>query len=508
MNSERGLDSQTIKRRATTGIATLLGRQAAAQIINLVATTLLLRILAVEEFGIYAIALFVVTLGRYFADAGLGSALVQRKEEITQEDLNVVFTVQSALLGLATLCVWIIAPWIQQQYHLPSYAADLLRLLSLSLLIASFKSVPAIILERRLDYPRLSAADITETVVFQTVAIVLALAGLHVWSFAVAAVIQSSVSSLVLYFLCPWKPGISFRLRRASALLRFGLLVQGRTLISVVKDNITPTLIAFLGGPLAVGYVNFAMKLASYPLQIEAVTSRVAFPAYSRIQEDVSRLQSAIEKTLKLVNLVLFPLTGMLVVLAEPVTHLVFGDKWLPALPALYMFSLANLTAGTSNVLVTSLYALGRPGTILKLSLFWACGSWVLAAPLALCIGWMGLPVAVLLLSVTVLLPIHEVRKSIPVDVVTPLTKPALAALLAVAVAIAVRLTLGGTLPAVLLIVAVGGIVYTTSIILLDGRWLGTELLSSLPPSLSARLRKTPLGGYLLVPHVDRSIPD
>jgi hypothetical protein len=56
--------------------------------------------------------------------------------------------------------------------------------------------------------------------------------------------------------------------------------------------------------------------------------------------------------------------------------------------------------------------------------------------------------------------------------------------------------------------VAVGGIVYTTSIILLDGRWLGTELLSSLPPSLSARLRKTPLGGYLLVPHVDRSIPD
>src|SRR5207253_5750531 len=109
----------------------------------------------------------------------------------------------------------------------------------------------------------------------------------------VAALAQGMVGSLVLYVLCPWRPGLTLRIGEAGALLRFGWLVQTRSLLILAKDNITPTLIAFIGGPLVVGYINFAQKLSSYPLIIEGVTSRVAFPAYSRIQQDLPRLKSA-----------------------------------------------------------------------------------------------------------------------------------------------------------------------------------------------------------------------
>ncbi len=234
---------------------------------------------------------------------------------------------------------------------------------------------------------------------------------------------------------------------------------------------------------------------------VDAAAARVTFPAYSRIQDNLPRLKSGIEKTLKLVNMTLFPLTGLLIVLAEPATRLVFGDKWLPALPALYLYSVAYLTVGTSNVLMNSLYALGRPEPVLRLSIFWAVGTWVLAVPLVLWIGWIGLPVATALLALTnIVLPLREVHKILPVAVMQSVLKPAFGALLSTGLVAMLGTMLNSTVPGLMLNAVCGMTVYIVCILVLDGRWLARELMPSLPHALSTRLLKTPLLGHLLDP--------
>jgi PST family polysaccharide transporter len=476
-------------------VATLLARRVIVQVLSIVATSILMRLLSVEQFGLYAIASFVVIIGGYFADAGLGAALIQRKEEVSQDDINVVFTVQSVLLVVITIAIFLVAPWLQQQYALPAYSVWLIRVLGLTLFLSSLRLVPIVMLERRLEYQKLSIADVSGLLAFQVTAVLLALAGMGAWSFVLAALFQAAVVAIVLYILCPWRPRYTLQWRRARALLRFGGLVQARTFMVVIKDNITPALIAAVGGPVAVGYVGFAQKLSSYPLVIEEATSRVSFPTYSRIQDDLPRLQRAIEKSLKLVNLLLFPFIMLLIVLAEPLVRLVLGTQWLPALPAFYLFALANLTAGMSNVLVSSLFALGRPGVVIRLSTFWAVATWTLALPLVIFYGWIGLPIATFLLAGTVALPVWEIRKIIPVRVLDAVLKPGIVSMLAAGAAAASRLVLDGTIAGLLGSALTGSMVYIVGIVLVDGRWLATELMTALPPKMYHRLAKAPFIG-------------
>ena len=120
--------------RAKQGIKLLLGRQVAVQILTFAGGVVLARILGPAQFGLYIISLFLVNTFALLGDFGLASSFLQRKNDLTDRDLQVGFTLQQILTSVIVLALLISAPWLVHLYpKAPPETVWLVRVLAFNL---------------------------------------------------------------------------------------------------------------------------------------------------------------------------------------------------------------------------------------------------------------------------------------------------------------------------------------------------------------------------------------
>jgi O-antigen/teichoic acid export membrane protein len=93
-------DLAAIKKKSLSGIVALTSRTFLLQVIAFGATVLLTIFLTPATFGIFYVVSAIISFMAYFSDIGLAAALIQKKEELTQEDLTTTFTIQQILVGI------------------------------------------------------------------------------------------------------------------------------------------------------------------------------------------------------------------------------------------------------------------------------------------------------------------------------------------------------------------------------------------------------------------------
>jgi len=84
-----------------------------------------------------------------------GSCFNPKKENIEEEDLKTTFTVQQILVWLILIVMLALSPLIKSHYQLSQDGIWLFYAFGFSLLISSFKTIPSIILERKLEFGKL-----------------------------------------------------------------------------------------------------------------------------------------------------------------------------------------------------------------------------------------------------------------------------------------------------------------------------------------------------------------
>lgn len=385
-------DYHDLKSKSLSGIGSLLRRQLFVYGFFFLGNIVLARILVPQMFGIYAIVSFVVQFFSTFSDVGIGSALIQKKEQLNNEELSTIFWLQQILVAIVVVLVFITAPLFLKIYTtMPLDSVWFIRVMALSFLFTSLKTVPAILMERALDFSKVARVDIAESVAFQVVAISLAFVGFGVWSFVLAAVVRSLIGVALMYSLSPWRPCFLYNMNSVSGLIRFGLPYQGNTILSFIKDAVTPLFVGAYVGAAAVGYVNWARELAFAPLMLSKSFGRVAFPAYARLQHDKMILKEAVERSVRMLTLIMFPITAILFALGSEITHVVFTDKWRPGLPAFYFYCTSPGIIGIMLPLYSAILALGRSAVLLKMATFLLVLEWGLGVPLVLKYGFNGI---------------------------------------------------------------------------------------------------------------------
>ena len=110
-------------------------------------------------------------------------------------------------------------------------------------------------------------------------------------------------------------------------------------------------------------------------------------------------LGAFVERILLITNATTAPLAVLTLVLIDPVTHLLFGDKWLPALTLFYLLWAANIFVPSATPLYSLLNATGHARKALGFSILWMAGTWLLGAPLIIAFGTIGFAIANLLVQ-------------------------------------------------------------------------------------------------------------
>ena len=141
------VDIALIKKRSIKGIFALTYRTFAIQVIGFSANFVLTIFLSPEVFGIYFVVTAVIAFLTYFSDVGLAAALIQKKENISEEDLRTTFTIQQGLVISISLIALISSSFVKDFYKLDSDGVFLFQALVISFFLSSLKTIPSIILD-------------------------------------------------------------------------------------------------------------------------------------------------------------------------------------------------------------------------------------------------------------------------------------------------------------------------------------------------------------------------
>lgn len=337
----------------------------------------LARLLEPRDFGVFNIVQFALAFFTLFGDAGLGGSLIQKKREPTQTELSTVFYIHLAITAVVLGLVFVVAGYIRQIWPtLPADGPWLLRAISLTLVFTMLRVVPSILMERHLEFTKLALLEMLHISAFYVSVVVMAVLGMGAWSFIIGLLIEGLVALVAAFALRPWRPSLRFRGRALRPLLKFGIAFQAKGAISFFNSAVTPLYAGATLGAAPLGLINWGQATAYFPLRLVEIVGRVSFPLYSRLSSDPEELRDALERNVQICAVGALFFVGMVFGIGPAITEVVFGAKWLPGLPALYVFAAAISIGFVSPIIGAAFDGIGEPQIFVRLSVMWSIVNW------------------------------------------------------------------------------------------------------------------------------------
>lgn len=473
-------DISVIAKRSVRSILALLSRTLFLQLLSFFTFLLISSILLPRDIGIYTGVIAIQRIISFFTDFGLGAALVQKKESITQSDITTTFSLQSVITFVIFIIVLIFQGVISEFFKLDQSGTHLLLALVFCIFLSSFKIIPSILLERNIKFGKLVIPQIAESLVFNFILVFLILNKHGVESYTWAFLISSLIGIPVYYYISPWK--IKFGLKKESLYhLKFGAQFQAKNILATIKDDLlTVILIKFLSFT-EIGYIGFAQRISFFVFRyiVDSVT-KVTFSTYSRIQHNTNRLKYAVEKSLFFVSSAMFPLLLGIMITAPYVIRYFpkWHNKWEPAIFSLTFFCLNAIISSFSNILVNVLDATGRVKVTLKLMVIWTILTWILT-PLAIFFyGYNGVSLASFLITLTIIFTIYLVKKVVDFNFLQSVYKPFTASMVMAVSIYFLSKSIIVNLFSISYVIIIGGLIYSILLYILAGKELIKDIKS------------------------------
>lgn len=383
---------KTLGRSVITGVGWTFMGATTVRVMQFLVTIVLARLLAPDAFGLFALGTMIITALTLFRDLGFGQALIYHKTDV-QKNAETTFLF-SAIFGIsAWIVIFFISPLLAMVFGGPALIWPL-RVMSFSVVLSSFATVPSTLLEKELEFKRRALPELTMGLTYAAVSIALAYKGYGVWSLVIGHIASTAMASAVAWTVAKWKPVASFHKESAKRTLSYGKPLMAATVLFLAFFYIDHAAIGRWLGVTALGYYSLTYTICNLPAtNITHVVNKVMFPTYSKLNDDMAALRRAYTRTVKSISMLSFPVAIWLALVANDFVIGFFGTKWSPAIPifrvlAFYgMFRSVGATAG--NIFL----ALGQPRWVYRLNCLQLAIAVPLVYPVAMKFGTVGVAV-------------------------------------------------------------------------------------------------------------------
>jgi len=380
----------------------MVAMRVAVRSLGIVRIIVLARLLTPTDFGLVGIALLVMGFLESFTEIGFDYALVQRKGNISSH-LNTVWTVffvQQLLLGGILIAS---GHWIAVFFSAPA-AGPIVQVMGGIAAISGFKNIGLVYFRKELEFNKRFIFETVVVVADLAVAIPAALLLRNAWALVFGSLASNVIGVILSYFIHPYRPRPSFSIQRARELFSFGKWVFLTTTVVSLSQRADSLVIGKFIGASALGLYQIANRVSDEPLQeIKTTTASVAFPAYSKIQDNPPLLSQGFLSMVEFVAVIVFPFAIVILLLAPDFTRLVLGEQWMPAVAAMQVLGLA---AAIKIIVATggSLYmGMGHPRLNFYITLLRAVAILASIYPLTKIFGVTGAALSMLIAAVVTL---------------------------------------------------------------------------------------------------------
>lgn len=382
------------------GVAWTAAAKWMSQLISWPSVIIAARFLSPSDFGTVEMAGFYFTLTNVLVEFGLGTAILQMREleAKTIEQMNTL----SLLSGVFAFGVTqLMAPFIAGFFHTP-VLSQLIRVTSILFLMIGLQVAPFAMLERDMDYRRLSVAEAFQACVQGVVTIGGAMGGLGLWTLPMGNLAGRAASMTLTRF---WKP-VRFAIPHWNDIkhpLHLGTELAFQKIAWAAYLQSDGMVIGRVLGQSILGTYRLAISLASAPAdKIGMLIMRVTGPLFARIQADQNLMRRYFLVLSEIISLAVFPLVAGLIAVAPETVMVLLGPKWSAAvipLRWLAAFTVVRLLSSLAGQVLVSLRytrfnswmsvinTLLMPAAFFTAS-FWGAGAvasaWIWMAPLTI----------------------------------------------------------------------------------------------------------------------------
>ena len=380
--------------------------QILSQIIFLVFSIFLARILTPSMFGIVGMITIFSNFAILFIDLGFSAALIQKKE-VTPAHFSSVFWLNLGIGVFMYSLFYISAPFISAFYNQPELIV-LIRIICLSFIVTSFSSVQANILIKELQFKKKVIINWIGMLIGYVVAFVLAYLGYGVWSLVMMTLTTSVLNTILYWIASKWVPLFIFDWKKIKELSNYGLNFLGDTSVNYWSRNFDNFIIAKVLGSTDLGIYTRAYSLMLLPLRnITTIVTKVMFPAFSQKQDDIQLLKKYYLNIIQYIAIITFPLMIGLSLVSKEFVLLFFGNNWSAMIPILSILS--GLGAIQSIISLNGLIynSLGKVNIAFKVSIL-SNIVLIIAFTIGVNYGIIGVSYSYLIASALLFIPIYK----------------------------------------------------------------------------------------------------
>lgn len=372
--------SATLAQRVRSGALWGAVNVVASRVLSFVSIIIVARLVAPEHFGALAVALVVQQVALNIAELGATAAL-GRGDRDPDEIAPTVFTIALGTSAVLTGAIVAAAPTLATLLGDPA-AADVIRVLAITVALAGLCSVPTALVWRDFFQGRRIVVDLANILVTLGLVVPMAEAGWGALALAWSRVGGQLVAAVGYWIITPRRYAPGWNRHEAGAIMRLGLPLAAANLVVFSALNLDYVVVGRLEDPVALGLYLMAFNLASLPSSvITAVMRTVAVPAFGRLHAAGALPERAVHVARGL-SFAAFPISALLVGVAGPLIVTLFGERWAHAATAMLGLGLFGMARILSELFADLCVGAGR-----TLGLFWVQVAWLVALGPALWIG-------------------------------------------------------------------------------------------------------------------------
>lgn len=321
-------ESKGVRAKLARGAIWLAGGRVITNLLGLVSTLVLARLLLPADFGLVALATTLFGVLTAMTNISMGDALIQHRAP-ERDHYDTAWTLNIArgcVIALIFAAMTTPAAWFFDEPRL----VDIMLALSLAAVLKGIENPRTVVLTRDLIFWQQAVLMVGQKAATLVASVVFAILTQSYWAIVFGIVVGQVVGVLISYAIRPYLPRV--RMNKFQELFSFSIWLSFCDFLNTLNWNFDNLLIGKLIGTTALGHYTVGNNLATLPTrELTAPLTGTLFPAFSRLTGSSTQLAAAYQRAQALVTAIALPAGVGLALVAEPFVLLTMGERWLPA---------------------------------------------------------------------------------------------------------------------------------------------------------------------------------
>lgn len=323
--------------------------QISNQVLGLLFSILLARLLVPEIFGLMAMVNVIMGFSVILLNFGFNAAIIQ-EDKVTNSLLSTVFWINNGI-GMVLFVIFFFSAELIATFYDEPDLVFITKILSLQFVINAIGNVPRTLYSKNLSFRFLAIAEASATLVSGISAIMLAINGYGIEALLTQLLAYATVNNLLVLFSSEWRPSFIFSITELKKILSFSTYLFINQSLNYWVKNLDNLLIGKYLGSFSLGLYNKSYSFLTLPLNnITSAIGKVLFPSLSMIKDDKIKTKRVFEKTISAISLITFPMMIGLFVIADQFVLIILSERWIEAIPLIRIFCFLALSQSIGSL--------------------------------------------------------------------------------------------------------------------------------------------------------------